>query len=96
MTFYLTPGVVPPVGELTSIIENSGGTVVKKRPSAQIIASSIDDKEKSKFIVITCLADLHLSQDLCAKNIPIYNPELILTGVMRQEMNLDLFRIAVS
>lgn len=96
LTFYLTPSVVPPACELVSIIESAGGKVVKKRPPAKQIMASIDEQGLPKIVVITCLNDLHLTQDLRSKNIPIFNVEFVLTGVMRQEVDCNMFRIKTS
>lgn len=96
LIFHITPSVVPPVCEMTSIIQSAGGTVVQKRPSVKQIASSMDEKGHPKIIVITCLNDLHLSQDLRNKKIPFYNAEFVLTGVMRQEIDFNMFRIMNS
>lgn len=96
LVFYVTPSVVPPVCELTTIIESAGGGVAKKRPSLKHIASTIDEKGCPKIIIITCLNDLHLSQDLRNRKIPVYNAEFVLTGVMRQEVDFNSFRIMTS
>ena len=93
LTFYITPSTVPPVCELTSIIESAGGTVVKKRPSAKDISALISEMGP-KFIVISCINDLHLCQDLQSKKIPIFNAEFVLSGVMRQEVDFNIFTIA--
>ncbi|XP_035826554.1 PAX-interacting protein 1 [Aplysia californica] len=96
LTFYISPSTVPPVCELSSIVESAGGTVVKKRPAAKHIAALIDEQGFPKFVVITCLNDLHLCQDLRMRKIPIFNAEFILTGVMRQEVDFNVFRIAAQ
>ncbi|CAG5135482.1 unnamed protein product, partial [Candidula unifasciata] len=96
LVFHITPSVVPPVCEMTSIIQSAGGTVVQKRPSVKQIATSMDEKGHPKIIVITCLNDLHLSQDLRNKKIPVYNAEFVLTGVMRQDIDFNMFRIMTS
>lgn len=44
MTFYITPGVSPPVFDLTNVVESAGGKVVKRRIAAKSIASHKDDK----------------------------------------------------
>ncbi|GFN96195.1 pax-interacting protein 1 [Plakobranchus ocellatus] len=96
LTFYISPSVVPPVCELVSIIESAGGTIVKKRPPVKQMMASLDEQGLPKFIVITCLNDLHLIQDVCSRNIPVFNAEFVLTGVMRQEVDYNIFRIKAS
>ncbi|XP_059170628.1 PAX-interacting protein 1-like [Physella acuta] len=96
LTFYITPSVVPPICEMMTIIESAGGVLVKIRPSVKQIAASMDEKGHPKIIVITCLNDLHLSVDLRNRKLPIFNAEFILTGVMRQELDYNSFRIIVS
>ncbi|XP_046580805.1 PAX-interacting protein 1-like [Haliotis rubra] len=93
LTFHITPGVAPPVCDVRNIVESAGGTTVKRRPSAKTIAAQMDDKGRPKFIVITCVNDIHLCRDLLAKKIPVYNAEFVLTGVLRQEVNFDIFRL---
>ncbi|RUS89229.1 hypothetical protein EGW08_003039 [Elysia chlorotica] len=96
LTFYITPSVVPPVCELVSIIESAGGSIVKKRPPVKQMLASIDEQGLPKIIVITCLNDLHLTQDLRSRKIPIFNAEFVLTGVLRQEVDYNTFRIKTS
>ncbi|KAK6973828.1 PAX-interacting protein 1 [Biomphalaria glabrata] len=96
LTFYITPSVAPPICELTSIIESAGGIVVKRRPTIKQISASVDEKGHPKVIVITCLNDLHLSVDLRNRKIPVFNAEFVLTGVMRQEVDYNTFRIVTT
>ncbi|KAH9518689.1 PAX-interacting protein 1 [Bulinus truncatus] len=96
LTFYITPSVAPPACELISIIESAGGIVVKRRPSVKQITASLDEKGNPKIIVITCLNDLHLSLDLRNRKLPVFNAEFVLTGVMRQEVDYNIFRITAT
>ncbi|CAL1541165.1 unnamed protein product [Lymnaea stagnalis] len=96
LTFYISPSVVPPICELMSIIDSAGGVLVKRRPSVKQIVASLDEKGHPKIIVITCLNDLHLSTDLRNRKLPIFNAEFILTGVMRQELDFNTFRIMAT
>lgn len=93
--FYITPSVVPAPKDLQSIIESAGGSVIKRRLSAKQIASLRDDKGNPTFIVITCPNDVHLCRDLMARRLAVFNSEFVLTGVLRQEIDFELFRLQV-
>lgn len=95
MTFYITPGVSPPVFDLTNVVESAGGKVVKRRLAAKSIASHKDDKGNPTYIVVTCENDIHICKDLIAHKIALYNAEFILTGVMRQKLDFVTFQIDV-
>ncbi|XP_041365559.1 PAX-interacting protein 1-like [Gigantopelta aegis] len=95
LTFHITPGVIPPVVDIRNIVESAGGQVVQRRPSAKTIAAQVDDKGHPTFIIITCVKDVFLCRDLVAKRIAVYNPEFVLTGVIRQEVDFELFRLDI-
>ncbi|XP_021368129.1 PAX-interacting protein 1-like isoform X2 [Mizuhopecten yessoensis] len=95
LTFYITPSVNPPVGDLVNIVESAGGKVVKRRPGLRTFLSMKDEQGNPKCILITCENDIHLCRDLLAKNIALYNAEFILTGVIRQRVDFRMFQIEV-
>lgn len=93
MIFFITPGVHPAPPILQEVIESSGGMVYfKKRPSLKQVTSVTQGG--TKFVVISCDNDLHLCRDYMGKNISIYSPEFILTGVLRQCIEFDSFLLS--
>ncbi|KAL4225104.1 PAX-interacting protein 1 [Mactra antiquata] len=97
MTFYITPSVQPPIHELRKVIESAGGAVTKKcRLSAKNIETCLDDKGNPSYLVITCVDDIQLVDDLIHKNIRVYTAEFVLTGVMRQEKDFEQFYINID
>ncbi|KAK3581462.1 hypothetical protein CHS0354_031786 [Potamilus streckersoni] len=97
LTFYFTPGVTPPPCDLRIIVESAGGTVARKRRlGVKTIASQKDEKGNPTYLVITCAEDIQLCKDLILNKIAIYNPELILTGVLRQELDFTQFQLEIQ
>lgn len=96
MTFYVTPSVQPPIGDLRKVIESAGGRLQKRCLPAKTIETLKDDQGKPAHVVITCSDDIHLVEDLINNNIKVYTAEFILTGVMRQEKDFGQFQINVE
>lgn len=93
MIFFITPGVYPSPPLLQEIVESCGGVVyLKKRPTLKQVSTVTQGG--TKFLVISCDNDLHLCRDYMAKNINIYSAEFILTGVLRQCVDLDAFLLS--
>jgi len=93
LTFYLTPGIYPSKKLLIDIIQSGGGTVVDRRPSTRVISTKITPQGLPTFVVVTCQDDLHLCRDLADRKLPVHNAEFVLTGVMRQEVDFQAYRI---
>ncbi|KAK2181918.1 hypothetical protein NP493_376g01031 [Ridgeia piscesae] len=96
LTFYLTPGVVPSTKTLTEMIRSAGGRTVPKRPSIAFIRRQQTSQGDPAFIVITCTSDLYLCHDLKTRNMPVHNAEFILTGILKQEVDHQSYRIGWS
>ncbi|KAH3887645.1 PAX-interacting protein 1-like [Dreissena polymorpha] len=97
MTFYITPSVQPPVSDLKKIIDSAGGSLANnRRLAAKTIETLKDDQGHPTYLVITCANDIHLCTDLLLKNIKVYTPEFILTGVMRQTKDFQSFQLEVE
>ncbi|KAG0423015.1 hypothetical protein HPB47_001191, partial [Ixodes persulcatus] len=93
MIFFITPGVYPSPPLLQEIVESCGGVAyLKKRPTLKQVSTVTQGG--TKFLVISCDNDLHLCRDYMAKNINIYSAEFILTGVLRQCVDLDAFLLS--
>ena len=47
-------------------------------------------------MTISCENDLFLCKNLMSRNIAVHNAEFILTGVMKQEVDYQAFRLTES
>ncbi|TRY70007.1 hypothetical protein TCAL_05287 [Tigriopus californicus] len=88
--FYLTPSIKPAMQKVQWIIEASGGVVEnrRRRDIAQIKEANPPDKDPS-YIIICCEHDLHLVADVLKAKLWIFNVELVLSSVIRQQLDFD-------
>lgn len=96
VSFFITPSVQPPVGELRKVLESAGGKLEKKRLPAKEIEKCKDQQGNPTYVIITCAEDIQLVEDVLNNNIKVYSAEFILTGVMRQEKDYGQFQINVE
>lgn len=83
-TFYVTPKVAIDKKLLKNVVNACGGRVATQTPSARIISSDPDTR-----YVISCKEDISIWRPIAAQGFKIYNQELLLTGVMKQEIEWD-------
>lgn len=82
---YLTLHVKPERDQMSDIIKCSGGealdftSLLSLRPGEE------------KVIVVTCDEDLGMCKDVMEAGIPVHSTELILGGVLRQELELHSY-----
>ncbi|XP_078332569.1 PAX-interacting protein 1-like isoform X2 [Crassostrea virginica] len=95
MSLYISPSVSPPASDLEKVVEAAGGEVLKQRPPTQTFNTHRDENGNMKTVMITCENDVMLYKDLIAKDIPIFNAEFILSGVMRQTVDFKSYQIDV-
>jgi hypothetical protein len=81
MTFFCTENSAPPPDQLKEIIESGGGTVKTALP-----AKSAGD---AKLIIVSCEKDKSFCEKLKARFPRIHVPELILSGVLQQHIDLN-------
>ncbi|XP_065582172.1 PAX-interacting protein 1-like [Artemia franciscana] len=87
-TFYLVHGLNPPGRQaMADIIESAGGTVDTKRRSSNYIKEVLTEKPES-YLVLCCREHLTLVRDLLEANIGVYTPEVVMSGILRQKMDL--------
>lgn len=88
--FYLTPSIKPAMQKVQWIIEASGGVVEnrRRRDIAQIKEANPPDQDPS-YIIICCEHDLHLVADVLKAKLWIFNVELVLSSIMRQQLDFD-------
>ncbi|WKY05157.1 hypothetical protein Q1695_005852 [Nippostrongylus brasiliensis] len=82
--FYITPSVEPSRAVLTKLIRLAGGVVHEDRPAPSDIARCIETD--APYIVISCECDLRMVQYLLECNFPVYNTDMVLIALMRQEL----------
>ncbi|EPB69002.1 BRCA1 protein [Ancylostoma ceylanicum] len=93
--FYITPSVEPSRAVLTKLIRLAGGTVHEDRPAPADIARCIETD--APYIVISCECDLRMVQYLLECNFPVYNTDLVLIALMRQELEPHpLYRVSTA
>ncbi|KAH7922021.1 hypothetical protein BV22DRAFT_1121771 [Leucogyrophana mollusca] len=80
MTFYVTPKVAIDVKLLRNVIAAAGGQVQTQTPTPRILSG------KPHRHVISCAADAPIWRPLVREGVPVYAPELVLAGVLRQEV----------
>ena len=76
---YLTPHVKPEREQMSDIIKCSGGEALNFDPSLL---------PGEKVIVVTCEGDLSMCKAAMEAGVPVHSTELILGGVLRQELEL--------
>ncbi|XP_051852077.1 mediator of DNA damage checkpoint protein 1 isoform X1 [Antechinus flavipes] len=84
--FYVTPGVQPPPPQMGEIITCCGGTVLSSMPRVY----------KPQRVVISCPQDLSRCSAAVRAKLPLLSPEFLLTGVLRQEAQLEAFLLSTS
>lgn len=87
--FYLTPSVVPPRQFLKEMIELSGGVVENDRRTLTQI-EELNSTSPNMYTILTHKDDLHLINDCLVtinsgKSSIVFNTELVLSGILRQQ-----------
>ncbi|XP_043856894.1 mediator of DNA damage checkpoint protein 1 isoform X2 [Dromiciops gliroides] len=83
---YVTPGVQPPPPQMGEIITCCGGTALPSMPRVY----------KPQRLVISCAQDLSRCSAAARVKLPLLSPEFLLTGVLRQEAQLEAFLLSTS
>ena len=86
---YLTPNVKPEREQMSDIIKCSGGEVFD-------FGASFSPGAEEKVIVIACEEDLAMCKDAMESGVPVHSTELILGGVLRQELELHEYLSNIS
>lgn len=83
---HVTPGVRPPPEEMRDIVTCAGGTFLPRMPRAF----------RPRLLVVTCPADAARWGRAQALDLPLNSAELLLTGVLRQSLELLPFRLPAT
>uniref|UniRef100_A0A7N0TS82 BRCT domain-containing protein n=1 Tax=Kalanchoe fedtschenkoi TaxID=63787 RepID=A0A7N0TS82_KALFE len=81
-TVFITPNIRPEKSMLSSLVKIVGGTVVE-------ITKNCHVPEAEDIIVLSCEDDYVLCMPFLDKGIPIYQPELLLNGIVIQKLELQ-------
>lgn len=82
---YLTPNVKPEREQMSDIIKCSGGEVFDFVASSSL---SLAPGGGGEVIIVACEEDLALCKDTMESGVTVHSTELILGGVLRQELKL--------
>lgn len=82
--FYLTPRVNVDKKLLKNVVNACGGDVTNQQPSLRIIRASPENRH-----VISCNEDISIWRPIAVEGYKIYTQELLLAGVMKQEIEWD-------
>jgi hypothetical protein len=79
---HLTPNLKPDMDQMADIVKCSGGDAVNFDPCIS---------PGDKVIIVSCEQDLGICRAAIDEGVPIYSTELILGGVLRQELDLESY-----
>ncbi|XP_040021602.2 mediator of DNA damage checkpoint protein 1 isoform X2 [Gasterosteus aculeatus] len=82
---HVTKSVKPEPVHMKDIISCSGATFLPKMPSSH----------KPKTVVISCEEDLPLCGTALSESVPVVTAEFILTGILRQKVDLQTHKLSV-
>jgi len=82
-TFYLTQKVDVDKKLMKNVVAAHGGTLVLQTPTYRMVTSKPDR------YVISCEDDGSIWRAIAENDVPIYTKELILTGILKQEIVWD-------
>ncbi|EKM60159.1 uncharacterized protein PHACADRAFT_203428 [Phanerochaete carnosa HHB-10118-sp] len=82
-TFYMTPKIPVDSKLLKAVVTAGGGQLLTQSPTLRIL------KGHDNRFVVSCPADVSIWRPLAEHGHPIYSQELILTGVLKQELDWD-------
>ncbi|KAL7415315.1 hypothetical protein BDY24DRAFT_272921 [Mrakia frigida] len=85
-TFWVTRSVETSFDVMKRLIESAGGEIVKAIPRASTFIDSPDTK-----FLISCLKDKAQWKPLAEKGVTVYDRELVLTGLVQQQLEFKKF-----
>ncbi|KAJ3089449.1 PAX-interacting protein 1 [Quaeritorhiza haematococci] len=88
-----TPKVNPDKDTMKRIIENAGGKLLPRKKNIEwmkkVARGNPAGSANGNVIVISCSEDRDYAEALTASGVTVYTTELLLTGLLRQELDLD-------
>ncbi|XP_071965022.1 uncharacterized protein [Antedon mediterranea] len=86
LKIYVTPNVKPDKMQMKDIIKCAGGQFASRMPA----------KYDEKVVVVACEEDETKCSSALKAGIPVVEAEFILTGVLRQEVDIEQYRLFTS
>ena len=80
----------PEFTTMQMIVEAAGGRMLRREPDSPFVAGG-----RLRCIIVSCEADLLMCTKYSGKNIGVFSPELILTGVLLQQLEFDKFTLEI-
>lgn len=93
---YVTQSVEPSPSSMKEIIQCAGGQVLTSVPSQQYLEElkrKAVNQGSPALLIISCDKDAQLCSEFIKKEFDIHNAELILSGVLKQQLDLDLYKL---
>ncbi|KDQ07132.1 hypothetical protein BOTBODRAFT_616780 [Botryobasidium botryosum FD-172 SS1] len=90
LTFYVTPKVSVEFKTLKNVVSSAGGNLVKQTPTSRVLSSAKDR------YVLSCAEDASIWRPLATQGITIYSADLVLTGVLKQQLDWNTFTVGRS
>lgn len=94
--FHVTPSILPAPNAMKEIIECAGGKMTEVKTIEEVKDIFIMNVEKDfsyNSYLVSCLDDKKLWNDIVKDGYDVYNVELILSGVMKQELEWNLHHL---
>ncbi|RUS22348.1 hypothetical protein BC937DRAFT_89621 [Endogone sp. FLAS-F59071] len=82
---YVTPKTHPSKETVKEIVECAGGKLI----TTVSLRKLRDGAASNSLIILSCEEDRDRWKDFRAHGLPVHSPELLLTGVLRQELDVD-------
>jgi len=82
--FYLTPRVNVDKKLLKNVVNACGGDITTQSPSLRIIRAAPENRH-----VISCKEDISIWRPIAIEGFKIYSQELLLAGIMKQQIEWD-------
>lgn len=93
---YVTQSVEPSPASMKEIIQCAGGQVLTSVPSQQHLTEykrKALEQGSPVLLIISCEKDFQLCSEFIRKGFDVHNAELILSGVLKQHLDLDLYKL---
>ncbi|XP_012566719.2 PAX-interacting protein 1 isoform X1 [Hydra vulgaris] len=94
--FHVTPSILPAPNAMREIIECAGGKMSEINTLKDIhtifVANCLQDRTHNSYLV-SCMDDKEFWSELSNNGYDVYNVELILSGVMKQELEWNLHHL---
>lgn len=96
ISVYVTQNIEPSPASMKEIIQCAGGQVLPKVPSQQQLADfkkNLTEQGTPTLLVISCDRDFQLCSEFMKNGFDIHSAELVLSGVLKQQLDLDLYKL---